>query len=83
MDLYIYAYPAQMITFQGMKDNKVVINENCTFADVIRTTHKFLDNTTPIYNIYIVGDTFFADKIEAMVRNAFNHKVNIERVDNA
>ena len=84
IDLYIYAYPMQMITFQTVtSDGEIVTNESHAFEDVIKITSKYLSGINPIHNIYIVGETSYADKIEFMVSNAFKHKVNIERIRNA
>ena len=82
-DLYIYAYPAQMLTFQIItSDGKIITNENYELADVVRATNKYLNGNTPIYNIYVVGGTSFADKVQNVLTDAFNHKTKIERIYN-
>lgn len=84
MNLYIYAYPAQMITFQLVDNNgKILINENCIFEDIVKTANKYLNSEEPIYNFYIIGNTPFADRILITLKNVFNNKVNIERIENA
>ena len=82
-DLYIYAYPAQMLTFQTVASSgKIMTNENYELADVVRATNKYLNDNTPIYNIYVVGNTPFADKVQNVLTDAFNRKANIERIYN-
>ena len=84
MNLYIYAYPAQIITFQLVDNNgKILINENCIFEDIVKTANKYLNSEEPIYNFYIIGNTPFADRILITLKNVFNNKVNIERIENA
>lgn len=81
-DLYIYAYPAQMLTFQLVENNKILTNENCSFEENVRTTAKYLKEEQ-INSIFIVGDTPFADKIGTMLHTNFEKRVKIERVKNA
>lgn len=85
MNLYIYAYPAQMITFQlvDYKTEKILNNDNCAFQDVIRTMARYLRSSDPIYGVYVVGDTAFADKIYTMLKDNFQDEINIERAYNA
>ena len=78
-NLYVYAYPVQMITFQLVEDNKILTNENCTFTDIIRTTANYLSKES-IERIYVVGDTTFADKIRTMIID--NFKIEVERIRN-
>lgn len=81
--LYIYAYPAQMITFQLINNNKIYFNENCTYEDTIRVASRYLKEYS-VSDIFIVGETIFADKIGTMIKDTFNHQVNnIERIKNA
>ena len=83
MNLYIYAHPAQMITFQLVNNNEICSNENCTYVDIIRTTSKYLKEYS-INNIFIIGETVFADKVGSMIRKTFNNQIeNIERIKNA
>ena len=81
-DLYIYAYPAQMLTFQLVEDNKILTNENCSFEDNVRMTAKYLKKEE-INSIFIIGDTPFADKIGTMLHTNFDQRVKIERIRNA
>jgi len=81
-NLYIYAYPAQMLTFQLVKDNQILTNENCSFEDNVRMTAKYLKEE-PIDSIFIIGDTPFADKIGTMLHTNFEKRVKIERIKNA
>ncbi len=81
-DLYIYAHPAQMLTFQLVENNKILINENCSFEENVRTTAKYLKEEQ-IDSIFIVGDTPFADKIGTMLHTNFEKRVKIERIKNA
>ena len=81
-NLYIYAYPAQMLTFQLIEDNQILTNENCNFEDNVRMTAKYLKEE-PIDSIFIIGDTPFADKIGTMLHTNFEKRVKIERIKNA
>lgn len=81
-DLYIYAYPAQMLTFQLVEDNKILTNENCSFGENVRMTAKYLQKEK-VDTVFIVGDTAFADKIGTMLHTNFEHRVKIERIKNA
>lgn len=81
-NLYIYAYPAQMLTFQLVEDNKILTIENCSFEDNVRMTAKYLKEKQ-VDSIFVVGDTVFADKIGAMLHTNFEQKVKIERIKNA
>jgi len=84
-DLYIYACPMQMINFQIVTfDGEVtnsISNINCIFGDIIKTASKCLKEQT-ISNIFIVGNTAFADKIETIMNKEFNKQVNVERIQN-
>lgn len=81
-DLYIYAYPAQMLTFQLVENNKILTNENCNFEENVRTVAKYLKEEQ-IDSIFIIGDTPFADKIGTMLHTNFEKRVKIERIRNA
>lgn len=81
-NLYIYAYPAQMLTFQLVEEDKILTNENCSFEDNVRMTVKYLQEEE-INTIFIVGDTVFADKVGTMLHTNFDHRVKVERVKNA
>ena len=82
VDLYIYAYPMQMITFQIVTSNgKIIDNINCMFEDIIKTASKCLNEQT-VSNIFIIGNTTFADKIETIMNKEFNKQVNVERIQN-
>lgn len=81
-NLYIYAYPAQMLTFQLVEDNQILTNENYSFEDNVRITAKYLKEE-PIDSIFIIGDTPFADKIGTMLHTNFEKRVKIERIKNA
>ena len=82
MNLYIYAHPAQMITFQKVtEDNTIISVENCSFEDVVRTTAKYQRDDN-INKAYIIGDTVFADKIGTMVKNNLKN-MEVERIRNA
>ena len=81
-NLYIYAYPAQMLTFQLVEDDKVLTNENCSFENNVRMTAKYLKEES-IDSIFVVGDTAFADKIGTMLHTNFEKNVKIERIRNA
>lgn len=81
-DLYIYAYPMQMITFQIVTSNGEIVNNiNCMFEDIIKTTSECLKEQT-ISNIFVIGNTAFADKIETVINREFNKQVNVERIQN-
>ena len=79
--LYIYAYPAQMITFQLINNNQGEENVNCAFYDIVLTTKRFLDSHS-IDTIFIVGTTDYAAKVEELVTDRFSNIVIIERVKN-
>lgn len=82
MNLYIYAHPARMITFQKVtEDNTVVSIENCSFGDVVRTTAKYKKDDN-INKVYVIGDTVFADKISTMIKNNLKN-IEVERIRNA
>ena len=81
-NLYIYAYPAQMLTFQLVENNEILFYENCAYEEVIRTTAKYLKQE-PIESILVIGETVFADKIGTMLNNSFGNRINIERIKNA
>ena len=80
-DLYIYAYPAQMLTFQLVENDKILTNENCSFEDNVRITAKYL-REEKINSIFIVGNTPFADKVGTMLHTNFEKRVKIERIKN-
>ena len=80
-DLYIYAYPAQMLTFQLVENDKILTNENCSFEDNVRVTAKYLKEKK-INSIFIVGNTPFADKVGTMLHTNFEKRVKIERIKN-
>lgn len=81
-DLYIYAYPMQMITFQIVTSNgEITDNINCIFEDIIKTASKCLKEQT-ISNIFVIGNTAFADKIETIINKEFNKQVSVERIQN-
>lgn len=79
--LYIYAYPAQMFTFQLIKNEKILKQENYAYKDIIQATTKYLNEET-INSIFVVGDTQFADKIVETLKNAFGYNINIGKVNN-
>lgn len=81
-NLYIYAYPAQMLTFQLVEDNEILTNENCSFEENVRMTAKYLQEEK-IDTVFIVGDTAFADKIGTMLHTSFDNQTKIERIRNA
>lgn len=65
--LYIHAYPGQMLVFQILTDDGVVLtNESCEFSEVVRTTAKYLQKED-IKKIFVVGKTVFADKVADMI----------------
>ena len=81
-NLYIYAYPAQMLIFQLIENDKILFYENCAYEEVIRTAAKYLKQGS-IENILVIGETVFADKIGTMLNNSFGNRINIERIKNA
>lgn len=81
INLFIYAYPAQMITFQKVTSTgKIIDNNNCIFEDTVQTVAEYYQEKD-INTTYIVGDTPFADKISNMIIKAFPN-VTIERIRN-
>lgn len=81
-DLYIYAYPAQMLVFQIVtSDGKIMTNENCAYNDIIQLTARYLSEED-INTIYIVGNTNYTDKVYNMVNNYFGQENLVERVMN-
>lgn len=80
MDLYIYAYPAQMINFQLIRDEKIFIDESCPFETITSATKDFLDKYD-IKHLYLIGETKFTDKIESIINEAFN-EIKVERIKN-
>ena len=81
-DLYIYAYPAQMLIFQIVtSDGKIITNENYMYNDIIQSTTKYLSEED-INTIYIIGDTDYADKIYNMIDNYFGQENSVEKVIN-
>ena len=71
MDLYIYANPVQMLTFQMVDHDKILSNENCAFTEVVRTTSQYLKHED-IKRIVVVGGTVFADKVAEMITKNLN-----------
>lgn len=79
-DLYIYAFPAQMIIFHTVtSDGKIITNDTSSFTDVVRITSKHL-KTENINKIYIIGETVFADKVAEIINKNLN--VLVERIKN-
>ena len=78
-NLYIYAYPGQMLVFQILTNNNVILtNETCEFSEVVRTTAKYLQREN-IKKIFVVGKTVFADKVADMINTNLNTPA-IERI---
>ena len=78
-NLYIYAYPGQMLIFQILTDDNVVLtNETCEFSEVVRTTAKYLQREN-IKKIFVIGKTVFADKVADMINTNLNTPA-IERI---
>lgn len=80
--LYIYAYPAQMITIQLQENDKILLNENCSFSDIIFKIKWFIKNNNDIQTIVIVGgQSNYSERIEQLIKFNFNGQINIERIN--
>lgn len=77
--LNVYVYPAQMITIQLQRDNKVIESTNCPFNDTINKIQEYLKGNF-VDTVTVVGQTNYADKMEQLVEANFRGSVNIERV---
>lgn len=78
-DLYIYAYPGQMLTFQTVTPSgKIMTNENCDFVETVRTTAKYLKEDN-IERVVVVGGTVFADKVAEIISKNLGVS-NVERI---
>ena len=80
MNLFITAYPAQLPTFQLEENNKIISSKNCNYSDIVHTTAEYL-NKNNISNIFILGSSIYAERINQQLYDNFHNQVHVERVE--
>lgn len=80
MNLFITAYPAQLPTFQLVDENdKTISLKNCNYGDIVHTTVEYL-NKNNIDNIFILGNSTYAERINQQLYDNFHNRVHVERI---